>query len=558
MLRHAICKQHNMKHIFIIAALLVGAFASCQNTDGDVEGGSSDEKKEKKKVSKRDYSITKANSYSTIFFDSLQLEKYVVENNIPDSISRRMRSFYNTRNYQYAWFSQDGFTEQALGFWNLYDYHLTYGQDSTLTEDKKLHNRMEALMVGNFSVSASNASYLKTELQLTERLITYSLKNFQHNKYVKRKELERFVPFKKQDAMYLADSLLNKKHKDNKYFEDINEAYGQLKKELQRYYNIAKQGGWQAIAAPKKGFKKGVTDPAIRQIKQRLSLTGDLTVRDTSQVYNDTLELAVKRFQRRFGLTEDGVVNANLVKEMNVPAVKRVQQLLLNLERMRWMPSRPDGELIMVNIPEFVLHVTENKKKVFDMAVVVGKQGNNTMMFTGDLNQVVFSPYWNVPSSIVKEEILPELQKDPMYLEKENMEQVGMEGDLPAIRQRPGAGNALGKVKFLFPNKFNIYFHDTPSKSLFKRDKRAFSHGCIRLSDPEKMANYLLRHNDEWTPSRIVEAMNAGVEKFVKLKKSVPVFITYYTAWVDDEGLLNFREDIYKHDAKVMSKMFKN
>ena len=158
----------------------------------------------------------------------------------------------------------------------------------------------------------------------------------------------------------------------------------------------------------------------------------------------------------------------------------------------------------------------------------------------------------------MKEEILPALQKDPSYLAKENMEQVGMEGDLPAIRQRPGPGNALGKVKFLFPNKFNIYFHDTPSKSLFKRDKRAFSHGCIRLSDPEKMANYLLRHNDEWTPSRIVEAMNAGQEKFVKLKKSVPVFITYYTAWVDDEGLLNFREDIYKHDAKVMSKMFSN
>ena len=130
-----------------------------------------------------------------------------------------------------------------------------------------------------------------------------------------------------------------------------------------------------------------------------------------------------------------------------------------------------------------------------------------------------------------------------------------MEGDLPKIRQLPGTGNSLGRVKFLFPNSFNIYFHDTPAKSLFEKDKRAYSHGCIRLSDPEKMANYLLRNNPEWTPERISEAMNSGIEKYVKLKDPVPVAITYYTAWVDENGL-NFRDDIYNHDEKLAKKMF--
>jgi murein L,D-transpeptidase YcbB/YkuD len=228
----------------------------------------------------------------------------------------------------------------------------------------------------------------------------------------------------------------------------------------------------------------------------------------------------------------------------------------MNMGRMRWMPEVNSGQLIMVNIPEFVLHVYEGKKKAFDMNVVVGKEGHNTMMFSGDLNQIVFSPYWNVPPSIVKKEILPKLASNPGYLESQEMEQVGTEGGLPKIRQRPGDKNSLGRVKFLFPNSFNIYFHDTPAKTLFDKDKRAFSHGCIRLSDPEKMANYLLRNNPEWTPEKINDAMYSGNEQFVRLKKAVPVIITYYTAWVDESGRLNFRDDIYTHDKSLASRMF--
>ena len=190
------------------------------------------------------------------------------------------------------------------------------------------------------------------------------------------------------------------------------------------------------------------------------------------------------------------------------------------------------------------------------MKIVVGKEGHNTMMFTKTLNQIVFSPYWNVPPSIVEKELLPEMAKNPNYLAKENMEIIGESDGIPEIRQLPGEKNALGKVKFLFPNSYNIYFHDTPAKSLFEKNKRAFSHGCIRLNEPEKMAQYLLQNDPSWDETKITEAMNAEKEQYVKLKEPVAVFITYYTAWVDEEGKLNFRDDIYSHDQKITQKMF--
>ncbi len=540
-----------MKNAFFCLALICTVFASCQNA------GSSDSNnlKEEKKISKRDYSINKENSYSDLFVDSMAMEKFIAEKKLADSISRRIRSFYNTRNYQFAWFSSDGLTEQALAFWNLHDYVTTYDNDTSL-RNKTLQKRMDAFVAEEkLSPSASNQTYINTELTLTQHFIMYVLNNFEKG-YVKRKEAERFIPFKKQDPVYLADSLVNKKHKDDKYFEDVHPPYRALKEQLGKYYTIVKNGGWPQISTDKKSLKKGSSDPALIVIKKRLQISGHMPGQDTTQVFNDTLEYAVKTFQANMGYTPDGVINAQLIKDMNVPALVRLEQILMNMGRMRWMPAEPSGQLIVVNIPEFVLHVYEGNKEAWRMNVVVGKEGHNTMMFSGDLNQVVFSPYWNVPPSIVKNEILPALEGNPGYLASQNMEQVGTEDGMPKIRQLPGPGNSLGKVKFLFPNSFNIYFHDTPAKSLFEKDKRAYSHGCIRLAEPEKMAQYLLRDQPEWTPEKIHAAMDSGNERFVKLKKPVPVLITYYTAWVDQNGQLNFRDDIYDHDRKLASKMF--
>lgn len=549
-------KLRTMKTIFLYAVLFSSFFASCQNADNNPNSETEEEKVEEKKISKRDYSITRNNSFSTVFMDSMSLEKFLVEKKLSDKISRRMRSFYNTRNFQFAWFSGDGLTEQARAFWNLHDYVTTYDDDTSL-RDKALKKRMDALIVEDkLSVSATPA-YVNTELTLTHHFIQYMLNNYDKG-YVKRKEMERFVPFKKTDAIHLADSLINKKHKDDKYFEDVHQPYALLKEQLIKYTAIAKKGGWPQITTTKKTLKQGTSDPAIVLIKKRLQITGEMPAGDTSSLFTDTLANGVKTFQQSLGYKPDGIITAQLIKDMNVPAMKRVEQILMNMGRMRWMPTEPTGQLIVVNIPEFVLHVYEGKKKAFDMVVVVGKEGHNTMSFTGDLNQVVFSPYWNVPPSIVKTEILPKLASNPGYLGSQNMEQVGTEDGLPKIRQLPGDGNSLGRVKFLFPNSFNIYFHDTPAKSLFSKDKRAYSHGCIRLAEPEKMARYLLRNNPEWTPEKISAAMNSGSEKFVKLKDPVPVVITYNTAWVDENGLLNFRDDIYDHDKNLATKMFTN
>jgi murein L,D-transpeptidase YcbB/YkuD len=547
-----------MKSLLFYTALFCTLFASCQSNANGGDDSDDATSEGKRNVSKRDYTINRSNSYSTLFLDSTAMEKFIADKKISDSVARRMRSFYNARNYQFAWFSGDGLTEQALAFWNLHDYVTTYDKDTSL-RNKALQKRMDALIAEeDLSVNAADKSFINTELTLTQHFIQYMLKNYEKG-YVKRKEMERFIPYKKQDVMYLADSILNKKHKDNKYFEDVNQHYKLLKDQLAKYYAIAKKGGWPQITTTKKTFKKGTSDSVIVLIKKRLQITGDMPGNDSSRVFDDTLENAIKNFQTRMGYTPDGKLTAQLIKDMNVPAQKRVEQILMNMGRMRWMPATPSGQLIVVNIPEFVLHVYEGKQKAFDMNVVVGKEGHNTMMFNGDLNQIVFSPYWNVPQSIVEKEILPALEKNPDYLASQDMEQTGVDEDgVPKIRQLPGEKNALGHVKFLFPNSFNIYFHDTPAKSLFEKDKRAYSHGCIRLQDPEKMANYLLRDNPEWTPEKISEAMYSGTEKYVKLKKPVPVIITYYTAWVDDNGRLNFRDDIYSHDEKLSQKMFTN
>jgi L,D-transpeptidase YcbB len=546
---------------FVFSIIL---FTSCKNdkkentgTDADTEIAGEDvdkpvdEKESKKKITDRDFSVTRENAYNNMFLDSLAMERYITNRQLGDKkIARRIRSFYNARNYQYAWFSTNGLTEQSRFFWNQYDYAVTHLKDTSLVNSNFYKQAEKYLNQEKMTANTKDSLILHTEFGFTEHFIRFINSTYEKG-YVKRKEQEKFIPIKKVDPLALADSILTKKHKDEKYYEDVNEMYAGLKKNLQLYYTLTKAGGWTSIVANKTALKAGVEDASIPAIKKRLQLTADMPGADSSRLFTDTLELAVKKFQLRHGYKQDGIITASLVKDMNVPAIQRLKEILVNMDRMRWLPQKPVGNLIIVNLPEFMLHVYDGNKKVFDMVVVVGKVGNNTMMFNGDLNQIYFSPYWNVPQSIIKNEIMPAMSRNPNYLAGKNMEQIG-----GGIRQKPGPGNALGKVKFIFPNSFNMYFHDTPSKSLFGRDKRAFSHGCIRLSEPQKMAEWLLRNDPDWTTEKIVSAMNQTTEKGVRLKEAVPVFIIYYTAWVDDAGQLNFRDDVYQHDSELMEKMF--
>ncbi len=507
------------------------------------------QKKSRVVATQRDTTITKANAFSELFLDSTRLEQFVTEHKMEDSAANLLRNFYNSRNYQFAWFTKDGLAEQGRAFWNLYNNYINFSKDSSLI-DKRLHQQMELLLNEDSVINPATDAITETELQLTEHFFKYA--QYAYAGKVNPEQLQWHIPRKKVDVSVLLDSLVAGKGKDIDNWEPVNQQYKLLKKELTRYYQIQKSGAWGDIILGKNGKYKQT------QIKIRLLATGDYAEHDSSKRSNLAFKSAVQQAQKRFGLKEDGVVNTALVKELNVPIEDRIEQLLINMERMRWLPKNPAGNRLVANIPEFKLHVFEDSKKIFDMDIVVGKAANSTVVFNDMLKYVVFSPYWNIPRSIVKNEILPGMEKNANYLAERNMEQTGYSNGLPVIRQKPGGANALGKVKFIFPNSYNIYFHDTPSRSLFNSEKRAFSHGCIRLSEPEKMAEYLLRNQPEWTPDKINEAMNASKEKWVTLKEPVPVFITYFTTWVDSEGLLNFRDDIYGHDKKMSDYLFEH
>lgn len=545
----------HMKKLIHLLIIIILLFA-CKNTEKRNKEKEISKAEIEKKVTKRDYSIQTSNAYSDIFFDSLLMEKFIIEKNLSDSLTRRIRSFYNARNFQFAWFDSKGLDYQALNFWNLHEYYRTYSSDKSLN-DKNLESKMDFLVGGEkVNIKNNDTKYTNIELTLTEHFIRYILNNYKNGE-IKRKEMERFVPLKKQDALVIADSLLTKKHKDNKYYTDVNESYKLLLQQLHKYFSIAQQQNWPTINIPSQSLKKGEENENVKKVKKRLSRTGEMDNGDTTNLFNDALENALKNYQRNRGLKPTGILTKEVVQSLNMPAKDIIKKILINLDRMRWVLNHTRGNLLEVNIPEFVLHVYEGKKEEFNMPVVVGKEGHNTTIFTGNLNQIVFSPYWNVTPSIVRNEILPAMERNSNYLEQNNMEQTGVdENGLPVIRQLPGEKNSLGKVKFLFPNSYNIYLHDTPAKSLFSQDKRAYSHGCIRLSNPSKLAIYLLRNQKDWTPDKITEAMNKGVEQVVRLKEAVPVLITYYTAWVNGDGQLQFRDDIYNHDAELLHKMF--
>ena len=279
---------------------------------------------------------------------------------------------------------------------------------------------------------------------------------------------------------------------------------------------------------------------------------------------------AIKVFQEHHAIPATGVMDAATKAAIKVPIEDRIHQVVVNLERWRWMPDDLGARHFIVNIPYFHLIARENGKAVNDIRVVVGKQGHETPIFSGNMETVVFSPYWNIPDSIVEGETAPAMAKDPKYLARNNMEILRVSdsgGSSPvdpkdvnwddpqelkqlAFRQKPGPNNALGHVKFLFPNEFNVYLHDTPADQLFERPGRAFSHGCVRVEEPEALAKYVLRDDPAWTEAEILAAMNAGEEKHVKLKSPIPVHIVYFTAWVDDNGGLHFQPDIYGYDKQ--------
>ena len=530
-----------LKSSIIPLALLVILFANCK------------QKEEKKVV--RDITITPKNAVTRLYVDSAEMEKYIAGHQLEDSSANRLRNFYNSRNFQFAWLSETGLAEQAKVFYELDRNYITSSGDTTNT-DKMLLGRMGELLAKDTLITAATPALINLELALTEHFFHFVTVAYAGK--LDPAALQWYIPRKKLDAVALLDSLVAKKGKEVEEWEPVNKYYKTLNKELTRWYGIQQKGNWIRINPGKlKSFKEGDTGTIVAQLKERLVDFGDLAAGDSSAVFTPDMTTAVKKAQKQFGLNQSGKADRTLIAALNVPVESRIQQMLINLERMRWTPLFPETRLILVNIPEYKLHVFENKKEVLNMGIVVGKSATQTVIFSNMLKNIVFSPYWNIPPSIVRAEILPAMRRNKRYLAQKDMEQYGFSDGLPLVRQKPGNTNSLGRVKFLFPNSYNIYLHDTPAKSLFAEEKRAFSHGCIRLAQPKKLAEYLLPDSSGWTPAKMEKAMSAKKESWVTLKKAVPVFITYFTSWVDKDGLLNFRDDLYGHDQKMAAQLFK-
>jgi L,D-transpeptidase YcbB len=345
--------------------------------------------------------------------------------------------------------------------------------------------------------------------------------------------------------------------------------YASLQRALQQLRDQEQDGGWPKVAL--RPLKPGVTDPAVANLRARLAASGELTRNAATNpaTFDEDLEAAVKVFQEHHALQASGVADRATLVAMNVPLADRIRQVEINLERWRWMPDDFGDRHFLVNIPAYLLMARENGNTVRAIRVIVGKAGHETPVFSGEMETVVFSPYWNVPDSIAEDETGPAIRSDPNYLARNQIDVIRrtkkgatvvdpasvnwydpVELNQLSFRQRPGVKNALGHVKFLFPNPFNVYLHDTPADGLFAPAARAFSHGCVRVEEPEALAEYVLRDRSEWTKERISSAMNAGVERYVKLDQTIPVHIVYFTAWVDEKDGLHFLPDVYGYDAR--------
>jgi L,D-transpeptidase YcbB len=344
---------------------------------------------------------------------------------------------------------------------------------------------------------------------------------------------------------------------------------------LNRYLALVARDDGQLLRIPLKVMKPGDAYPEVALLESRLQLLGDLAPQTASSslqpVYQGSVVAAVKHFQARHGLDPSGRIDAQTLKQLNTPFKRRVVQLQLTLERWRWMPHQFARPPIVVNIPEFRLHVVnEAYQSSLLMKVVVGRTfQHRTPVFANQIKSVIFRPYWNVPLSIQRAEILPHLAKDSSYLTKNSYEVVDQRGNVVSdgnatettmgylqsgkwsVRQKPGPENALGLVKFEFPNPYDVYMHGTPAQHLFARSRRDFSHGCIRVEDPAALAAWVLRDQPEWTTERIREAMDGDETLEVNLKNPIPVLILYGTAIVLENGEVQFFDDIYGYDADL-------
>lgn len=441
----------------------------------------------------------------------------------------------------FIWFDRNGVIEFAGVLFN----QANNMADEGLTVDVPYKDRIEQI------IYSDKAPDQESELLLSCLYFFYTEKVFKGLDSSKSKLANWHLPRETKSYGALLDSLV----KNPKLLVEGNPVffsqYYNLRLSLKKYRELANAGGWKAIdLLPAKTFlKPGDTSAIVGQVRERLFAEGYLDNISGQNVYDQQLLQGITKYYQKQHRDTDSSIGNPLIAELNISIEERIKTIIVNMERCRWISPEISNapEFIAVNIPSYRMHLIRKGKPNFTSKVVVGTALNKTVVFSGQLSFIVFSPYWNVPNSILEKEIKPAIRKNPNYLAKNKME--WHDGK---VRQRPGPQNSLGLVKFLFPNSSNIYLHDTPAKSLFAKDDRAFSHGCIRVEKARELAVELMADDAHWTEQQVDEKMNAGHENWYRLKKPIPVYIGYFTAWADQKGNVTFYKDIYNRDERLL------
>ncbi len=472
-------------------------------------------------------------------------------------------ALYKTTGYQPIWLGDDSKAKKnATDIIKLLADASTYGLNAANYDTQLLQEKLNALK--------PPLDVHSKDLALYDTALSLSLLRFMHDLHYGRinpKNLNLTIQLRAEKPLDLPTLIKTSLAQDTiaqlpSLVEPKLPQYQKLKQALAAYRSAEKLQPFSLVS--KASIAIGNPLPQSAELQKFLAALGDLPadkVDNSASIYTDTIAEGVKKFQQRHGMKANGVISKATVTAINEPLSQRITQIELAMERLRWLPEVSEGPAIMVNIPAFQLSAFDDIKQdspTTTMRVVVGKAAKNqTPILTAAMEFVDFQPYWNVPYKIAKDEILPKLAEDPDYLVRQNMEFVSSSGNSALrIRQRPGKGNALGKVKFIFPNKSDVYLHDTPSVSLFSRSRRDLSHGCVRVAHPQELAEFVLKNEGNWDTSSIKKAMN-GRNRRVTLKNTIPVFFLYNTAFFDENNNLSFYSDIYRRDAELLNALKK-
>ena len=509
-----------------------------------------------------------------------------------------LKRFYRDNNYSAVWFNSEGLTQRYRELFKVIE------SDITLNRDGKLYRKYKTILG---YIKSKERDNLHTELYLSSLYIDF-LKHLIYGSINWKSFQFRLKKLRKRGinahwVTYRPDFNISKLiHQDiNRTVEEVTPkrfGYQRLLKSLKILQDLKAKGGWKKLPHFKK-LKLGDKGQIVIKLRERLiaskdlnisscdnqsstslfetedSVDGDIKIQPEA-TFDKCLEEAVKRFQARHGLKADGIVGSSTRRALNITIDEKIEKVLLNIDRVKWLPREDNRRYIIVNIPEFMLHFIDSGKEVDKFPVIIGKKGHNTPIFKDTISYIVLNPYWKVPDGIVRREIIPKMVRNPSYLRREGLEihtswyehspkidpyslywedyYYGYSKFPYKIMQPPGPKNALGKIKFKFPNRFNVYLHDTPTKRLFKKDKRAFSHGCIRVSKPIELFENIAKINGI-DINRTRKILKSKRKVQFNIKKKIPVYIIYLTAGYNDtDGVLEFRGDIYGYD-KLQKRM---